>query len=62
MQRGSEVAFIWVLGHAGKYKEALNAFKVALQLEPSHTVATLGLARLHRTMGHDKEAEDLFLK
>ena len=50
------------VGHAGKYKEALIAFKVALQLESSHSVATLGLARLHRTMGHDKEAEDLFLK
>ena len=50
------------LGYPGKNQEALEAFTRVLQLQPSHTTAMLGQARLHRTLGHDREAEDLFLK
>ena len=40
--------------------EAIIAYEEALSLDPRHTTAMTSLARVYRSIGEDKIAEELF--
>lgn len=47
----------WLFSSAGSPERAMSHYRQAILLSPAHHVAMVNLGRLHRSLGHNKEAE-----